>query len=1148
MRRKAGWAAAACVLLACAVALWLWLAESEKPDFLARLGDAHARGAQDEFGGLIAAYDGDPWRLAGALVLRGFDEAATAYAGQCKGRGADGLVSRTTIWVGMPPAARERIRAALASPATDNLTGIPSYFVARAFLAAGESKEGNTDPDAASAAYRAAERAALAAGWVRGAGDAMLGLAVIASKARGWRASREEFGRAAAHYAAAGARQDSLTTGMSAGRSAMDSGFPGEALAVLEPLDQMAQEDLAVADLKVARGNALTGLQLYGLAQVEYEDALKVYEAAKDVSYQASTLRELGDVLYESGRHADAVDTLRRAMSLYAGLEEEGYSPDDAEWHTMTRSSLGLALIEVHQPDEGLRLIRQARREFAAGDDVDTDGVAKMWIGEGWANFRRGSFDEAVAAFERAEGLYRAKGARGAGPAFAWENLGQAHLAAGRHEVARTYLTRALKRAEALELSRVAARCHEQLARQALQDKRPADALRSCDAAYAQLARVSGGLLFTARGSVTALFRELHQTALQAAVATGNASTCLRVMERARNQGLRLALEGRAGFARALLPPATIAELRAKRLAEAQALSRLKALLVGGEEPAIRRARAVHTAAANDRRRSIEASLRTRTALVTPSAPPRLDRDRLVSRLGADGAFVSLARHAEGWAAVVLMASEIRLIELPEMAKIDKALARLPLDGARFQPPSGLIDELRELVVAPLALEPSIRRVLVSPADAMLRVPFAALLPDSEITYVPSGSMLRALPSRAVGGRAPSLAVARIPDAPEGKLPALVHSGREADALKAQVTLMGKHATVAELRKKLSAQPSWDVVHFATHAVIDSRRPMDSYLVLSAAIEDPGDFKLTVGDVLALPVPAALVVLSGCRTARGSHFHGEGRIGFSRAFMLAGARSVLVSLWRVPDKETADFMTVFHLERRKGANSAAALHRVQRVLRERGATLAAWAGWQLWLRGVLNRVKVHRHVDASVPGDHLARIDHNCDALLPGSVPTKSSKSSRSRYFRYFPYSGSVLHTGIRLMQTSTESRTPGSSRPRGARHRMTPPRRAMTRSHCTLRRLTCGAFRDEPTPTSTGAGAPRSHSPLPRALPRRRRAQVADPTREPHLQRTGEPTDDQFGEAAAASAQMGAARVLPRLARTKKQPHAARHQTRRMA
>lgn len=102
-------------------------------------------------------------------------------------------------------------------------------------------------------------------------------------------------------------------------------------------------------------------------------------------------------------------------------------------------------------------------------------------------------------------------------------------------------------------------------------------------------------------------------------------------------------------------------------------------------------------------------------------------------------------------------------------------------------------------------------------------------------------------------------------------------------------------------------------VHFATHGLLDTERPGLSSLVLSMmdAQGKAQDGFLRANDIYNLKLPAELVVLSACQTGLGKEIKGEGLVGLTRGFMYAGAARVVVSLWSVNDKATAELMTKF---------------------------------------------------------------------------------------------------------------------------------------------------------------------------------------------------------------------------------------------
>ncbi|HKG59667.1 MAG TPA: CHAT domain-containing protein [Pyrinomonadaceae bacterium] len=106
----------------------------------------------------------------------------------------------------------------------------------------------------------------------------------------------------------------------------------------------------------------------------------------------------------------------------------------------------------------------------------------------------------------------------------------------------------------------------------------------------------------------------------------------------------------------------------------------------------------------------------------------------------------------------------------------------------------------------------------------------------------------------------------------------------------------------------------FQIVHFATHGVVDTEHPELSGIILSMVNEQgsPEDGFFQIHDIYNLKLSARLVVLSACSTALGQNVRGEGFIGLTRAFMYAGAQSTVASLWKVDDNATTELMRQFY--------------------------------------------------------------------------------------------------------------------------------------------------------------------------------------------------------------------------------------------
>lgn len=141
------------------------------------------------------------------------------------------------------------------------------------------------------------------------------------------------------------------------------------------------------------------------------------------------------------------------------------------------------------------------------------------------------------------------------------------------------------------------------------------------------------------------------------------------------------------------------------------------------------------------------------------------------------------------------------------------------------------------------------------------------------------------------------------------------------------------------------------VLHFAVHAVADVKSPQSSGLFLapsprSSATQEDG--WLRASEIAGVPLKARLVVLSACQTGIGPAVHGEGMMSLSRAFLSAGAQSVISTLWNADDGTASDLMIRFHRLWRAGSSAPAALQAAKRQVRRNPASAHPyyWAGFQ----------------------------------------------------------------------------------------------------------------------------------------------------------------------------------------------------------
>ncbi len=144
----------------------------------------------------------------------------------------------------------------------------------------------------------------------------------------------------------------------------------------------------------------------------------------------------------------------------------------------------------------------------------------------------------------------------------------------------------------------------------------------------------------------------------------------------------------------------------------------------------------------------------------------------------------------------------------------------------------------------------------------------------------------------------------------------------------------------------------YSVVHFATHALVNSRHPELSGIVLSLydASGHSQDGFLRASDIYNLTMPADLVVLSVCDSAIGKDVGAEGPATLARAFFYAGAHRVVASLWPVDDRASVSFMRAFYrglIERRMAPHEALAAAQQELKATSRWRNPYYWAPYVL---------------------------------------------------------------------------------------------------------------------------------------------------------------------------------------------------------
>ncbi len=280
-------------------------------------------------------------------------------------------------------------------------------------------------------------------------------------------------------------------------------------------------------------------------------------------------------------------------------------------------------------------------------------------------------------------------------------------------------------------------------------------------------------------------------------------------------------------------------------------------------------------------------------------------------------------------------------------------------------------------------LPPQIDRLVIIPDKELEALPFETLIrvggpsihrmliEDFSISYALSSTLLAELGRRGSDSRSdrpraillfadPELESSKSMSAPMrsvyeeeghdfGRVPYSLAEARAVESYARTSTRIYAGANASEsVFKHLDLEP-FSVVHFATHGLISRNHPNRSALLLTPDTDLKEDGFLQAREISRLRLPADLVVLSACRTARGRPMAGEGIQGLAQAFFHAGARSVLATLWDIEDAPTAYFIERFyhHLSLGKSKSESLRTAKLDLISRDGLEHPSRWAGFIL---------------------------------------------------------------------------------------------------------------------------------------------------------------------------------------------------------
>ena len=260
----------------------------------------------------------------------------------------------------------------------------------------------------------------------------------------------------------------------------------------------------------------------------------------------------------------------------------------------------------------------------------------------------------------------------------------------------------------------------------------------------------------------------------------------------------------------------------------------------------------------------------------------------------------------------------------------------------------GTLRTLYDMVIAPFSHLIEGDELIIVPDRSSFFIPYAALIGQHSrhlseklrIRLAPSLTSLRLLAECPEGRHSksgallvgnPWLKTVRIKNSkPFKQLPGAEKEVKMIGQILNIEPLTGKNATKDQV---LSRLPSVSLVHVATHGCAETCEIYLSPNPASMEKHEEKDSLLTMAEVLDTQLRAKLVVLSCCHTARGE-IKAEGVVGMARAFLGAGARSVIASLWELDDEATLEFMRLFYKHLVAGKSASKSLHHSMKRMRE----------------------------------------------------------------------------------------------------------------------------------------------------------------------------------------------------------------------
>ena len=696
----------------------------------------------------------------------------------------------------------------------------------------------------------------------------------------------------------------------------------------------LAGMDAMGQPIEAARAKQNLGVTYLVLGR--YNEALSLMDEARKAFLDDGRQRDallldlyLSDCLLQLHRFQEVLDITRNARSFFSELgtmQEVG--------RTLLNEAVAYAGLERY--DEALASLDEARQRFA--EDTNPVWIAESDLERSALLIRLNRLDESEELLQSCESLFQRHGLP--------LKVARARIQQARIALARGDWQRAERLArQALETARekiaptLAINARHVLGRVLYQQGDVWQAMTMYERAILTLERVHGQLTVAFQADFLEDKSVIYEEAVQLALEMGHPAKALELAERAKSRSLLTMLANRVAMGiqpRNADDEALVAELlrlRAER-------DRLALRWETGEEPRAggdieETGQRVWKLEREITRLWEQLLLRdaayARDAMLwqvrAESPQPWLDEETLLLEYFIAGDRILLFLVTRETVSVRhLDASPARVAQtLNLLALNSRSIPWMPPErhGALTRNAIDLLRRLDALLLAPARNQlDAFSRLIIVPHGPLHHVPFHALfdgqrflIESREISYLPASSLLRFVTEHQdESGEAVAFGYSS-----HGLLPHAVTEARTVAELMQGRALLEEEATTAAVR---DIAPDARLIHFATHGEFREDNPLFSGLLLA-------DGWLTALDIYNLRFRASLVTLSACSTGRKIIGGGDELLGLSRSFLYAGASSLLLSYWQLPDDQAKAFISHFYDGLAAGMRKAAALRRTQ---------------------------------------------------------------------------------------------------------------------------------------------------------------------------------------------------------------------------